>query len=471
MYDMEPDFVEEAPARSFDRVPPQDLEAELAVLGGMLLSTDAVADVARILTSGTEFYRPAHETIYDAILTVYARGAEKPDPITVAAELTRRGDIARIGGAPYLHHLVQMVPTAANAPYYAERLAECAAARGGIEESTRTIQALHAMEGNATETIEGGIERLRAVRDRGMAATDRPSKTLRAFLDEADDEPEWVIPNVLARWDRLIVTAPEGGGKSLFNRQLLARTAAGLHPWQRARIAPKRVLLVDVENSESQVRPWLRRMHRAACDELGGRADDLLDNFVVEVIEGGMDLRNPGDRARLLRLVERNKPDVIAIGPLYKLAGGNPNDEEVARALMSALEAARVASDGAAMLIEAHAPHRAGGEKQRDFRPIGSSLWLRWPEFGFGLAPVSNKEVAFAEEEGLVRWLPWRGSRSERDWPSAFMRGATWPWQAASMDDFREPQHATVEAPAVPSATDVPAQQGAAQLTVVGGEA
>lgn len=451
---MEPDQQwddhDDRPQPTFERVPPQDVDAEMSVLGGMLLSRDAINDVTRILVSGSEFYKPAHETIYDAILTVYARGGEAVDPITVAAELTRSGNLARVGGASYLHDLVRAVPTAANAEYYAGFVSEHAAARGGIEESTRTIQALFSRQGDVTEVLEDGVERLRAVRDRGMAFSDKPSKTLRTFLDETDDEPEWVIPGVLARWDRLIVTAPEGGGKSLFNRQMLARAAAGLHPWKRARIAPKRVLLVDVENSESQVRPWLRKMYRAACEELGGPADDLLDNFVLEVLEGGLDLNNPGDRARLLRIVERNRPDMVAIGPLYKLASGNPNDEEVARVLMSALEAVRVASGGAAMLIEAHAPHRAGGERHRDYRPIGSSLWMRWPEFGFGLAPVSNKEIQFAEQEGLVKWLPWRGSRSERDWPEAFMHGATWPWQSASLDELQEP--------AAP--VDVPAQQG-----------
>ncbi|MFE7620593.1 DnaB-like helicase N-terminal domain-containing protein [Streptomyces sp. NPDC057496] len=417
-----------------DRVPPQDLDAEQSVLGGMLLSKDAIRDVVDVLT-GAEFYRPAHETIFRAIIAVNERREEQADPITVAAELVRTGDITRAGGAPYLHTLVQAVPTAANAGYYAEIVAERAARRGGIEESTRTIQALYAQDGDATELLEGAVERLKAVRDRGLASSDRPLVTLGEFLDQADDEPEWVIPDVLARWDRLIVTAAEGGGKSLFNRQMLARTAAGLHPWKKARIEPKRVLLVDVENSASQVRPWLRRMHQAACEEISGPAEELLDNFVIEVVEGGLDLHNPGDRARLLRMVERAEPDLIAIGPLYKLASGNPNDEETARILMSALEAVRVASKGAALLIEAHAPHKVGGERRRDLRPVGSSLWMRWPEFGFGLDKVLNKEAAFAEEEGLHRWSPWRGSRSERDWPEAFMHGATWPWQAATLGD------------------------------------
>ncbi|MFF8925557.1 DnaB-like helicase N-terminal domain-containing protein [Streptomyces albidoflavus] len=442
----------------FDRVPPQDLDAEMSVLGGMLLSRTAVAEVARILT-GVEFYKPTHETIYQAILTVDGRGDVQADPITVTAELTRTGDITRVGGPVYLHELVQAVPSAANAEHYAEIVAALAARRGGIEEATRTIQALQRQEGDVTELLEGAVERMREVRDRGMDHADTPPKSLREFLDETDDEPEWVVPGVLARWDRLIVTAPEGGGKSLFNRQMLARTAAGLHPWRKAGIDPKRVLLVDVENSASQVRPWLRRMYRAASEEIGAPAEALLDNFVIEVVEGGLDLHQPRDRARLLRLVERVQPDMIAIGPLYKLASGNPNDEEVARVLMSALEAVRVASKGAAMLIEAHAPHKAGGEKHRDFRPIGSSLWMRWPEFGFGLAPVSNKEVQFAEEEGLVRWQPWRGSRSERDWPEAFMRGASWPWQSVTLADAETQQPAT---PAVPQQAAAP--QSAAML-------
>ena len=101
----------------FERTPPQDLSAEQGVLGGMLLSKEAIADVVEVLKE-RDFYRPAHELIYDAILDLYGRG-EPADPVTVASELTKRGDIARAGGAPYLHTLISSVPTAANAGYYA----------------------------------------------------------------------------------------------------------------------------------------------------------------------------------------------------------------------------------------------------------------------------------------------------------------------------------------------------------------
>lgn len=130
----------DSPARAeeFGRQPPQDLAAEQSVLGGMLLSKDAIADVLEKLRPG-DFYRPAHQNVYDAVLDLYARG-EPADPVTVAAELDRRGLLRRIGGAPYLHTLISTVPTAANAGYYAGIVAEKALLRRLVEAGTRVVQ-------------------------------------------------------------------------------------------------------------------------------------------------------------------------------------------------------------------------------------------------------------------------------------------------------------------------------------------
>src|ERR1044071_5313734 len=105
-----------SPAPTFEKAPPQDVAAEQCVLGGMLLSKDAIADVVEILRLN-DFYKPAHATIFDAILDLYG-GGDPADPITVAAALTDAGEIGRVGGVPYLHTLVNAVPTAANAAYY-----------------------------------------------------------------------------------------------------------------------------------------------------------------------------------------------------------------------------------------------------------------------------------------------------------------------------------------------------------------
>ena len=126
------------PSEDFGRQPPQDLAAEQSVLGGMLLSKDAIADVLEKLRPG-DFYRPAHQNVYDAILDLYGRG-EPADAVTVAAELDRRGLLRRIGGAPYVHTLISTVPTAANAGYYAEIVAEKALLRRLVEAGTRIVQ-------------------------------------------------------------------------------------------------------------------------------------------------------------------------------------------------------------------------------------------------------------------------------------------------------------------------------------------
>ena len=133
------------------RTPPQDLAAEQSVLGGMMLSKDAIADVIEQLR-GTDFYRPAHELVYDAVLDLYGRG-EPADAVTVAATLTSRGQLGRVGGPGYLHTLISAVPTAANAGYYARIVRERAVLRRLVEAGTRIVQLGYAAEGGDVDAL------------------------------------------------------------------------------------------------------------------------------------------------------------------------------------------------------------------------------------------------------------------------------------------------------------------------------
>ncbi|MCK0438959.1 replicative DNA helicase [Gordonia alkaliphila] len=108
------------------------------MLGGMLLSKDAIADVLERIKPD-DFYKPAHQAVYDAILELYGRG-EPADAVTVSAELDRKGELRKVGGAPYLHTLISTVPTAANAGYYAEIVAEKALLRRLVQAGTRIVQ-------------------------------------------------------------------------------------------------------------------------------------------------------------------------------------------------------------------------------------------------------------------------------------------------------------------------------------------
>lgn len=121
-----------------ERVPPHNLEAEESVLGSMLLSKTAISEVLELLRE-EDFYRPAHRTVFHALLDLYGRG-EVIDAITVSEELRRVGSLEDIGGAPFLFALVESVPTAANAGYYARIVQEAGVLRRLIDAGTRIVQ-------------------------------------------------------------------------------------------------------------------------------------------------------------------------------------------------------------------------------------------------------------------------------------------------------------------------------------------
>lgn len=136
----------------FVRTPPHDDTAEQSVLGGMMLSKDAIADVVEVIGGGADFYKPAHEMIYEAIIHLYGHG-EPADAITVADELTKRGELNRVGGAAYLHSLIAGVPTAANAGFYAEIVAERAMLRRLVEAGTKIVQLGYSGDGEAEALV------------------------------------------------------------------------------------------------------------------------------------------------------------------------------------------------------------------------------------------------------------------------------------------------------------------------------
>src|SRR5437763_1549930 len=206
-----------------DRTPPQDVVAEQCVLGAMLLSKDAIADVVEVLKPG-DFYRPAHQTVYDTVLDLYGRG-EPADPVTIAAELTRDGTLAKVGGAPYLHTLIASVPTAANAAYYAEIVRERAILRRLVEAGTKIVQlgygAASGMGGEVDDVVgaDGRPTRVVAATD---VMTDRPCYRV-CFSDGtvivADAKHQWLTDTRASRR----ATGP-AAGPAIRTTEEIART-------------------------------------------------------------------------------------------------------------------------------------------------------------------------------------------------------------------------------------------------------
>jgi replicative DNA helicase len=165
-----------APSPDYDRVPPHNLDAEVSVLGSMLLSKDAIAEVSE-LVGPEDFYRGAHRTIFEAVHDLYDRG-EPVDLVTLADELERRGDLDGVGGAVGLADLLQRVPTAANALYYARIVAEQAMRRRLIDAGTSITRLGYEAQVEADEAVDGAEQLIYDVAQRKRGGEFTPMKQL-----------------------------------------------------------------------------------------------------------------------------------------------------------------------------------------------------------------------------------------------------------------------------------------------------
>jgi DnaB-like helicase N terminal domain/AAA domain len=409
------------PAGDFGHPDPHDIEAEQAVLGSMMLSS-AAAEACLQALSAEDFYRPAHQVIF-AVVTDLIRSGECADVITAKDRLEASGDIGRCGGAVYLHTLIASVPAPASASHYARIVRERAVRRRLLLAGRRILQLATASEaGEAHGLTERALRELEDVRDSGLG-DGLTVQTISEFLDvpAEEDEYDWIVPGLLERGDRMILTGMEGAGKSTLFRQLAVTIAAGIHPFTSEAIEPRRVMLIDCENGARHMRRKLRPL-RAQARLLGRPVDE--QNLWIECRPARMDLALDKDVSWLLRQVAAVRPDIVMVGPLYRLAPRALQTDDEAAPVLAALDMIRARD--ACVLLEAHAGHATGPGGRRDTRPRGSSAFLGWPEFGYGLRWSDDDH---ARDERTVDVVAWRGDRDERDWPEMLTAGGEWPWR------------------------------------------
>jgi DnaB-like helicase N terminal domain/AAA domain len=408
------------PDDDFTQPDPHDTAAEQAVLGAMMLSA---AEAARCLAalSADDFYRPAHGTVFAAIRAMTREGTPV-DAVTVAVRLEADGVIAKVGGAPYLHTLIASVPVVTNAGYYVPAIREKAVRRRLLEAGRRIVQMAAGPDADAHGLAERAVREAEAVRDAGHAG-DVTTPTVAEFLAaSSDDTYDWIVPGLLERGDRMILTGAEGLGKSTLFRQLAVTVSAGIHPFDHHAIEPRRVLVIDCENGPAHVRRKLRPLVIQA-ESIGRPVDEA--NLWIEVRPEGLDLAADKDVSWLLRRVAAIVPDVVTIGPLYRLAPRALNDDSDAAPVIATLNMIR--ARGACVLLEAHSGHAIGAGGRRDLRPRGSSVFLGWPEFGYG---IRSSDLEEAKMRRLVDMVSFRGDRDEREWPERLVAGGVWPWSA-----------------------------------------
>ena len=322
----------------FERTPPQDLQAEQSVLGGMLLSKDAIADVVEVLRE-RDFYRPAHELIYDAILDLYGRG-EPADAIPVAAELTKRGDIVRAGGAPYLHTLISSVPTAANAGYYAKIVLEHAIMRRLVEAGTKIVQLGYDQNGEVDDAVDAAQAEVYAVTERRSS---EDYVQLNTLLPQALDEIEAISKGVGAEGvksgfrdldqlthgfhpgNMIILAARPAVGKSTLGLDI-ARHAA-IHDNQTAVIfsleMSKSEITMRMLSAEARVGLNSIRSGQLSDDEwskLARRMGEISDAPLF--IDDSANLSMLEIRAKARRLKQRHNLKLVVIDYLQLMSSG-----------------------------------------------------------------------------------------------------------------------------------------------------
>ena len=298
--------------------PPQDQQAEQSVLGGMLLSATAVIEVTERLHSD-DFYQPAHQNIYNAIVDMHTRG-DPVDPVTAAAELDRRGQLHRVGGHLYLHTLISTVPTAVNAGSYAEIVAGKATLRRLTEVGTRiTEYGYSGADGfDLAELLDRALNDIQVLVD-GRAEPRTPAYTEHiltrsALLTLPDPEP--LIDNVLDQGTTALLYGSWGTAKSFIALDWACSVATG-HNWQGRNTEHRRSLYVAGEGAygfKGRVQAW----------ETGWRTKITDDE--LHILPRAVNLTHAVEIGNLCALIGWGGYDFIVVDTLARcMVGGDEN--------------------------------------------------------------------------------------------------------------------------------------------------
>lgn len=391
----------------FDALPPNDPHAEFALLA-TLVHGEALDAVWKI-TSPEDFYTPVHQHLAEVI-----RSMPNVDPTLVVAACRKHPDVQQIEG---MLRLMPALVTWDRLDMHAELYARTVATYARRRALQRLGHRIYQQASSATADIDDVTIGVIASAEGMLVVPERhtlPSPTAEEFMAHAIGY-DWLIPDLIERGDRIMVTGSEGSGKSTFTRQFAVCAAAGINPITQQRCKPLNVLLIDLENGTSHIQRKLEPLLTLA-KKRGAYEPERLR---IESKPAGIDLANFADSGWFTDKIAASNPDLVILGPLYRMHTLSLDKEDAARAITVILDGIR-SKQRCALMVEAHAGHGFGGT--RHWRPAGSSLFMRWPEFGLGIIPD------FAT--GTATVTHWRGPRDERAWPKMLRRGGfgNWPW-------------------------------------------
>lgn len=416
------------------RVPPHNHDAERALLGSCLVYPSNISTVAKQIDPA-DFHHPAHAAMFDLLARMH-RDGEQIDGVTVVDKIQSTGFRPPAGITPN-DFVFDLLQTSQGSPdryvrIVAKHSTSRALLRAAAEIAERAYEDLDDPDAVLDEAraILANVEpSLRDVAPDGLTTIDE-------FLDrpkerELERRP-WIVPGMLRAGWRVLVVAPEGAGKSTIMRQLAIRVSTGLHPFCGVEIPAQRTLILDFENPDEVIDEQAETPRNLARRQLKDRY--VSKNCYLWQREAGIDIRQRVDRARLEAVIAKVQPKLVVLGPLYKSfrAAKHEGEEQPVAEVQAILDDLRTRY-GFALVMEHHAPH-GSGTGNRDLRPLGSSAWLRWPEFGFKLKPVGNKDLP----KGSLEIDRFRKDRLPATWPTILERANrewTGRWPTGTFDE------------------------------------
>lgn len=401
------------------KLPPSDVGLEADLLAGCMaaMPSDVLGEIITTVEPA-DFYKPEHREIFDAITHVWQRG-ELVSPFTVSeVDHFKR---SRKWLAEFYDEAGKLFGNAAMIA--ARKIVRLNQARESLRALASATERIY--DGDDAAEVMGEAAR---VADRirsdveGLEGEVRGLTSSLKIVDSPTAVQPWVADGLIREMDRIVLIAGEGGGKSLLCRQFILLVAAGLHPLlaTQLRNGPRRTMGVDLENRPGTIAHQLELVHRA----MRKRGIEIPDVPILSR-PNGLNVLDRVDRRQLDAAFTEVRPELVVIGPAYKLYRRGRDHESAILDLLSVLDDMQ-SRHGFALILEHHAPMATGG-RDRELRPVDSSIWQRWPEAGLGMhSPVPNDNGS--ERQKLSQWRP---PRDPMHWPAQLIRGvgdAPWPF-------------------------------------------
>ena len=390
-----------------ERMPPNSVDAEAAVLGSILIDPGSLSDVIRVLTPA-DFYVVKNGWVYKACQALNDRKAPI-DFVTLTRELEARGQLSEIGGPTYISELINCVPTALHAQGYAKIVKRLSVRRGLLSILSDAAQLAYDESGDEIESLYA-IDR--HIADLRLAAISRLSE-VKAVISWGDilqteyPEPTWIVPELMTTGLGFL-SGKQKIGKSWLSMQLAGAVGSGGR-FFNYKIERGPVLYCALEDTPRRVKSRAQKQHWGNDESVDWMFNDEFEREIGNIASGGADNLAfwIGQRGYKLIIIDTFNR---AIGKYFK--GGEINDSSIVTRALDRLQMVALRNDASVLIIDHHgkAISNEGGDALNDM--VGSIAKGGTADFAWSLYRERGKTGArlmingrdVEEKDMLLNW-------------------------------------------------------------------